>query len=191
MVKKVRLSRTSINVIFACVFLLAVNAVLGFLLMNQSRQSLKTLIYNRMLDISNTAADMLDGDVLEDIRAEDADTPGYRAVLRTLTYFQDNIDLEYIYCIRDLGGGNFVFTVDPTVEDPGEFGSPIVYTDALYRASLGTASVDSEPYEDDWGRFYSAYSPVFDSGAGSPASWRWISARTGSTGRSGGKWSLP
>ncbi len=55
------------------------------------------------------------------------------------------------------------FTVDPTREDPGEFGEPIVYTDALYQASLGKASVDDEPYEDRWGRFYSAYSSVFDS----------------------------
>ncbi len=57
----------------------------------------------------------------------------------------------------------FVFGVDPTIEDPGEFGSPIVFTDALYNASLGIAGVDENPYEDDWGSFYSAYSPVFDS----------------------------
>ncbi len=36
-------------------------------------------------------------------------------------------------------------------------------TDALYQASLGKPSVDKVPYEDSWGRFYSAYSPVFDS----------------------------
>ncbi len=61
-----------------------------------------------------------------------------------------------------MGDGTFTFGLDPTVEDPGEFGSPIVFTDALYKASQGTASADETPYHDAWGSFYSAYSPVLD-----------------------------
>ncbi|MBR6315495.1 MAG: diguanylate cyclase [Lachnospiraceae bacterium] len=149
--------------ILVCILLVALNAVLGILLTRQSANAMRKLIRDRMLDIANTAAAMLDGDVLEGLKAEDADTPEYQAALKTLTYFQDNIELEYIYCIKDLGNKNFVFSIDPTVEDPGEFGSPIVYTEALYQASLGTPSVDKDPYQDAWGRFYSAYSPVYDS----------------------------
>ena len=143
--------------------MLAVNAVLGFVLSNQSKDAMKTLIQNRMLDISNTAADMLNGDELKALKAEDKDTPAYRRVNDILAFFQNNIELKYIYCIQAVGEREFVFSVDPTVEDPGEFGSPIVYTDALYKASKGTAAVDEEPYSDAWGRFYSAYTPVFDS----------------------------
>ncbi|MBQ6205917.1 MAG: diguanylate cyclase [Oscillospiraceae bacterium] len=143
--------------------LLSVNATLGVLLTRQSSQALISLIQSRMLDISNTAAAMLDGDSLSRLTADDADTKEYQKVMETLTYFQDNIDLKYIYCIQDMGDGTFAFSVDPTVADPGEFGSPIVFTDALYRASLGVPSVDSQPYEDAWGAFYSAYSPVFTS----------------------------
>ena len=62
-----------------------------------------------------------------------------------------------------MGHGTFTFTIDPDPDDPGEFGSPIVTTDALVKASKGTPSVDMESYEDEWGRFYSAYSPVYDS----------------------------
>jgi diguanylate cyclase (GGDEF)-like protein len=62
-----------------------------------------------------------------------------------------------------MGNDNFVFTIDPTVEDPGEFGAPIVFTPALHNASTGIASVDDRAYEDAWGRFYSSYSPVFNS----------------------------
>ena len=158
-----KLSRTSIYMIIAVVVLLLVNASLGFLLTIQSGNSMKTLIRNRMLDVTNTAADMLDGDVLATIQAEDESSPEYQKILRILTYYQDNIDLKYIYCIRDSGNGNFIFTIDPTTEDPAVFGEPVVYTDALYEASKGTPSVDREPYEDAWGRFYSSYSPVFDS----------------------------
>ena len=141
-----------------------VNFSLGLILTKESTDVMKEQIGNRMLDVSNTAASMLNGDVLRDIQAEDANTPEYEGKYsETLTYYQDNIDLKYIYCIRDLGNKEFVFTVDPTVLDPGVFGAPIVYTDALYQASLGTPSVDKKPYRDKWGRFYSAYSPVFDS----------------------------
>lgn len=38
-----------------------------------------------------------------------------------------------------------------------------MFTDALYNASKGKADADNEPYEDAWGSFYSAYSPVYDS----------------------------
>ena len=145
-------------------FMLAVNVVLGFVLSNQSKFAMKTLIQNRMLDIANTAADMLDGDTLKSLKAEDKGTAGYQKINDTLAFFQSNIDLKYIYCIQVAGEKEFKFSVDPTIEDPGEFGSPIVYTDALYKASKGKAAVDEEPYSDAWGRFYSAYSPVFDSG---------------------------
>ncbi len=156
-------SRSAIYVMAVCVFLLTVNVVLGFVLMRQSDKAMRTLIENRMLDVSNTAAAMLDGDAMAGLKAGDEDTDDYQTIYRTLSYFQNNFALEYIYCVRDLGGGNFVFLVDPS-DVPGEFGEPVAYTDALYQASLGTASVDKEPYGDRWGRFYSAYTPVYDSG---------------------------
>ena len=157
------ISRVGKIIILISVLLMAISAALGVVLTKLSAASMKTLIQGRMLDVSNTAAAMLDGDKLGRLKAEDMDTPDYQECLTLLTYFQDNIECDYIYCIQDLGDGNFAFSVDPTVKDPGKFGAPIVYTDALYQASLGTASVDQTPYEDDWGRFYSAYSPVFDS----------------------------
>ena len=160
---KKRLKGTGKYIILLGIFLFIVNISMGLVLTVESSEAMKDLIRDRMLDISNTAASMIDGDTLRDIQAEDVDTPEYQEILKTLTYYQDNINLKYIYCIRDMGDKNFVFTIDPTVADPGQFGDPIVYTDALYTASLGTAAVDKDPYVDKWGRFYSSYSPVFDS----------------------------
>ncbi len=144
--------------------LLLLNIFLGALLMRQARSSMITLMHTRMLDISNAAAAMINGDDLERVTPADEGTQGYESIMRTLRYFQDNIDLKYIYCVRDMGDGRFTFGLDPTVEDPGEFGSPIVYTEALSRASRGEPSADDHHYEDAWGRFYSAYSPVYNSG---------------------------
>ncbi len=162
--KKTKISGFTIKMIIIIVaMLLATNILLGVILVGNSRTTMKTLIDNRMLDIANTAAAMLNGDELEQLKKEDKGTPPYQRVNDILAVFQDNIDLKYIYCISDAGNGNFVFSVDPTIEDPGEFGEPVVSTEALNKASKGSAVVDVEPYEDAWGKFYSAYSPVFDS----------------------------
>lgn len=154
---------TVIMIALAAAFLMTVNGLLGFVLTEQSKAAMKALIHSRMLDISNTAADMLDGDKLKNLKAEDKGTPPYQHVHDTLNYFRENINLSFIYCVQAAGEKEFVFSVDPDPDDPGEFGSPVVYTDALYKASKGTPAVDDEPYSDAWGRFYSAYSPVFDS----------------------------
>ncbi|MBR3458969.1 MAG: hypothetical protein IKH16_12580, partial [Selenomonadaceae bacterium] len=161
--KKIQASDTVMLIALVLAILLAANALLGFVLTSQSQAAMKILIQNRMLDIANSAADLLDGDKLKALKAEDKGTENYQQINDALAVFQNNIDLEYIYCVQPKGEKEFVFSVDPTIEDPGEFGSPVVYTDALYRASLGTPAVDDEPYSDAWGRFYSAYSPVFDS----------------------------
>ena len=161
--KKSKFRQRSVYIIIISLFLVVVNASLGFFLTRQSNDALTSQIQGRMLDVANTAADMINGDELERLTADDKDTEEYRKVLRTLSCFRDNIELEYIYCIKDTGNKHFVFTVDVAEEDPGEFGEPVVYTDALYTASLGTPDVDDVPYEDAWGTFYSAYSPVYDS----------------------------
>ena len=161
-----RTSYSKFLVIIASVFLLAVNGVLGTMLIVQSRNDLRQQMQDRMFDILNTAATFLDGDVLESLQKEDYDTPEYQNALRVLRTFQESFNLEYIYGIRDMGNKTFTFTIDPDPDDPGEFGSPVVYTPALYSASLGVAAVDDIPYEDQWGRFYSAYVPVFNSKGG-------------------------
>ena len=163
MLERLKSRRISRYLVITVVFLLIVTVSLGYLLVSQTKKSIITLMQTRMLDISNTAAAMIDGDALKSVSPADEGTDKYESIMRTLRYFQDNIDLKYIYCVRDMGDGTFAFGLDPTVEDPGEFGSPIVYTDALYEASKGNAAVDNTQYEDAWGSFYSAYSPVFDS----------------------------
>ncbi|MBP5661628.1 MAG: diguanylate cyclase [Clostridia bacterium] len=148
-----------------CVFLLVGNMVLGLFLVIRARDALMTQIKGRMMDVAQIAADTLDGDTLGAVTAPNTDE--YRGIARSLSHiqmlFQKNIDLKYIYAIRDMGNGEFSFTVDPDPNDPGQFGEAIAYTEALYAASCGTPDADLIPVEDRWGRYYSAYCPVFDS----------------------------
>ena len=116
-----------------------------------------------MLDIANCASGSIDGDALSSLTADSVGSPEYKKIYDTLSVFRDNAEVEYVYSIRSEGRGVFVFTIDTDPDAPGQFGDRVKYTDALNTAAHGTGSVDKTPYEDAWGRFYSAYSPVFDS----------------------------
>lgn len=148
--------------ILTLILLITANIIMGIVLMMQSRQAMRILIEQHMLDISNSAASLLDGDAVADLSADDKQTPEYQQALRILRTFQNNIGLEYIYGIHNDGNEHFSFTIDPS-DDPGDFGEKIETTEALINASKGTADVDDTPYEDRWGRFYSSYSPIYDS----------------------------
>ena len=143
--------------------LLAANILLGFVLFNQSRAALRSMLETSMLDVTNTAAGLLDGDGLAALTEADADGAFSQSVIDTLNIFQERVEIEFIYVVRQAGEDRFVFIVDPDPVEPAAFGEEIVYTYALGQAGKGIATVDSAPMADRWGDFYSAYSPVFDS----------------------------
>ena len=62
--KRNRLSLEMTAVIILSVLLVLAASVIGFFLSSQSSDAMRTLINERMLDISNTAAAMMDGDAL-------------------------------------------------------------------------------------------------------------------------------
>lgn len=151
------------GIVLFSVLLLLTNTVSALAFSSRSERALTEQIRARMLDIARSAATLLDGDELGGFTATDEDTPAYQQAMSTLRAFQESVELSYIYCVRQTGDTTFVFTVDPTVDDPAVFGEPVEYTEALDKAAHGVPAVDSVPYADRWGRFYSAYCPVFDS----------------------------
>ena len=159
--KKVRSSIR--NFVLALLLLLITNAFMGVVLTHMSKKTLRDQIDQHMLDVANAAAAQFDGDVIKNIKATDKDTEEYQNVLKILRSFQDNIELEYIYGINPGPDDTFTFAIDPDREDPADFGEAIEATDALITASKGKAAVDKTSHSDEWGRFYSAYSPIFDS----------------------------
>ncbi len=162
--KKTKFRSITTKIVLLVVLALVIsNSALCLIFIAHSRAAIRKAIQQRMLDIANCASGSVDGDVLEKITAADEDSPEYRKIYDSLAVFRDNVELEYVYGIKDEGNGVFTFTVDPAINDPAEFGAGVEYTEALDSASRGTAAVDEVPYEDEWGWFYSAYSPVFDS----------------------------
>lgn len=129
----------------------------------RTRAGIKRAIQQRMLDIANCASGSVNGDILGSLTAEDVGSGDYKSQYNTLAVFRDNVELEYVYAIREISDSKFIFTMDTDPVNPGMFGDEVKYTEALSRAGKGTAAVDEVPYSDAWGEFYSAYSPVFDS----------------------------
>ena len=143
--------------------MLAANIFLGLILVNQTRHTLRQLLEKNMLDITNTAAGLMDGDRLGALTEDDVGGDYFNEVIKTLRVFQDRVEIEFIYAVRQVGPEEFVFTVDPDPVDPGAFGEEVLFTYALGEAGKGNPTVDSAAAADRWGNFYSAYSPVFDS----------------------------
>lgn len=158
-----RINFTTKYVLIFGALLLAANILLGIVLYNQSRAALTEMLEKSMLDITNTASGLIDGDALAAYTASDEGGDFYRSVVKTLLVFQERVEIEFIYAVKQVGPEDFVFTIDPDPVDPGAYGEPIVFTYALGEAGKGVATVDSAPAADRWGNFYSAYSPVLDS----------------------------
>lgn len=164
MMRRKKLNFTIQYVLIFGALMLAANILLGVLLVNQTRQTLRQLLEKNMLDITNTAAGLMDGDKLGALTEDDVDGPYFNQVIQTLSVFQSRVEIEFIYAVKQVGEKEFVFTVDPDPVDPGAFGEEVLFTYALGQAGKGIPTVDSAAAEDRWGNFYSAYSPVFDSG---------------------------
>lgn len=161
--KRKRMSITTRYVLIVGLLLMAANILLGIVILRQSKWAMRTLIDKNMLDVVNSAAATLDGDVLGALTEEDVGGEAFNDIARRLTVFLNNEDIHFIYTVKQSGEDAYSFIVDPDPVDPGAFGEEIVVTGAVVQAGKGVAAVDSEPAADRWGNFYSAYSPVFDS----------------------------
>ena len=129
----------------------------------RARGAIRKAIHQRMLDIANCAAGSVSGEVIKGFTEDTVGSVAYNKVYDTLAVFRDNVELEYVYCIKEDKPGEFIFTMDLDQVSPASYGDSVEYTEALAKAGQGTAAVDEVPYTDQWGSFYSAYSPVFDS----------------------------
>ena len=166
--KRKSLSLSAAIMLIISSFSVIISGVLGTVLSVQSINKMKEMVENKTLEMANTAAALLNGDELKDIQAADYGTQAYNDALTTLRAFRSangdsSGEFAYIYLVRQVSENNYIFTIDPDEEEPASFGSPIEETYALKTAANGVAAFDKEPFTDEWGTFYSAYSPVLDS----------------------------
>lgn len=170
MASKRRVSFVTKIIIFFSAFLLIMDGVLGTFLAVRSTHKMKTIIQNKILEISITAAELIDGDDIELLTYGDNQEGGthyaeYKRCYDILAAFKtssidNNAELAYIYCLVKKGEEGIVFSVDPS-DEPGIFlEEEPVKTKAMYVAFDGVAGFDDQSYVDRWGDLLSAYAPV-------------------------------
>ena len=163
---------TLIVVLIVTSFLLVIDIALGIVLVNTSSNSTKSILDNKMLELAQTAARLVDGDEIASLQPSDKDDPNCVAYTHNydiLSKFKTSgnehgADLAYIYCLVKYND-KIVFSIDPDPEDPAVFmvEEPDPLTDGMVKAFTGVTAVDSQAVKDDWGVTYSAYAPIFKS----------------------------
>ncbi|MBO4540034.1 MAG: hypothetical protein J5781_07120, partial [Clostridia bacterium] len=162
-----------------CIFMIVVTGAVGVHLTVRSVREMKSVRWNHMESVSNMAAMLIDGDEVEKITEADApildpDT-GRRIqdgsersckiekILLEVKAAQKDMQIPYIYLVRYNSEGKLVFIVDPELETPAAYGQEVVSTPSQPIAWTGQSKVDDEPYSDEWGEYYTAWSPVKNS----------------------------
>ena len=161
--KQKRFSYSTKAVLLITAALLCINIAIGAAIAVQSRSSIRQVINEQMLGIAKTAGTMLDGDELDALTKSDVGTKKHDEILDKLRIFSDNFNIKYIYVVRPTRDGKYIYIADPDTEKPAEYGEEIVYSQALTSAGGGKAAVDTVAVGDQWGKYYTAYSPVMTS----------------------------
>ena len=168
MKSKKRISYSARIAIIVSAFLLVVDAVLGGFLIYHSVTRMKTIIQNKILEISMSAANMLNEEEVYSLTIEDKEnqSPAYMRAYNVLAAFktsseEGDANVAFIYALVKNEEGDIVFSVDPSNDPAGFLTEKAMLTDGLQRTfSEGTAAFDAESYVDRWGDLYSAYAPV-------------------------------
>lgn len=162
--RKGKYSLTTVLLIVVILILMITIVTFTIISTKRSQSSVRELMKQRMLNISNSAAVMISGDDLETLTGDisDENTEPYQRILETLQIFFKNTNLTYIYGVKKIGD-IYGVVADPDFEGADEFGEEIDMTPALESALNGTAAMDEVETVDRWGTFYSAFSPVYNS----------------------------
>ena len=160
--KRKQIDLSTKTVLLITLILLVLNGIGGAFLAFRSRTTMRHVIDNHMLGVAKTAAALLDGDELAALTAADEGGDKQNAILDKLKSFSDRLEFKYIYAVRPNGDGTFIFIADPDPDgDPATFGEAVEISPALISAGKGEAAVDSKAVRDRWGKYYSAYCPVY------------------------------
>lgn len=144
------------------VCVLIVTNLIGWFFIVQARDTLLEQCKKNARNSAKIAAERIDGDILEKIKAGDEATENYKEILSQLQDFLCGDDIQYIYTMR-MNGGRLEFIVDADTEEGAAIGEEYEIYDEIAEAFKGNVTVDSEMTSDEWGDFYSAFAPVYDS----------------------------
>ena len=134
----------------------------GWFLMNRAKTMLLEQCKQNAGSSAKIAAQRIDGDLLEQLQAGDEGSADYEEILSQLQEFLCGDEIKYIYTMR-MNGDTLEFIVDADTEEGAAIGEAYEIYDEIAEAFDGNVTVDSEMTSDEWGDFYSAFAPVYNS----------------------------
>ena len=164
---KVRKISITARILIAVLALLVVSdAAIGATIYNRSKNALIEQIKSNAMNITRCVAASVPGELLDGIEPGDEEGDAdFETVHATLSVFLENAGVEYVYIVRENSSGSAEFVVDSDPEEPGlpgdEFEGDAYEMSEAYK---GNTIATSEPYTDEWGTHFSAYSPIYSDG---------------------------
>lgn len=144
------------------VCVLTVTNLIGWVFIIQAKNTLLEQCKKTARSSAKIAAQRVDGDILEKINSGEEETEQYKEILSQLQDFLTGDDIKYIYTMR-MKDGKLQFVVDADTEDGAAIGEEYEIYDEIAEAFQGKATVDREMTSDEWGDFYSAFAPIYNS----------------------------
>ncbi len=141
------------------VLLLVGDIILGAVLANRLQFMLLENIRQNALNISNCAAADVDPYEMKDIYEKGQASEHWDSVHEELSVYLENGGVEYVYTAGMIDG-QFAFILDTDPEEPGLYGDSIDPDSDSESALKGVASVNEEPFTDDWGQHLTAWAPI-------------------------------
>lgn len=141
---------------------LIVMNLIGWSFIIQARNTMLEQCKKTAKSSAKIAAKRIDGDLLEQIKKGDEGTDHYKEMLEQLQVFLAGDDIKYIYTMR-MDDNKLEFVVDADTKDGAAIGEEYEIYDKIADAFKGNVTVDREMTSDEWGDFYSAFAPVYNS----------------------------
>ncbi len=144
------------------VCVLIVTNLVGWVFIIQAKGTLLEQCKKTAKSSAKIAAQRLDGDMLEKIKPGDEGSDSHKEILQQLQDFLCGEDIKYIYTMR-MENDKLTFIVDADTEDGAAIGEEYEIYDEMAEAFEGKVTVDREMTSDEWGDFYSAFAPIYNS----------------------------
>lgn len=144
------------------VCVLIVTNLIGWVFIIQAQNALLKQCKKTAQSSAGIAAQRIDGDVLQEINPGDEMSDYYAEILSQLQDFLAGEDIKYIYTMR-MNQDRLEFIVDADTEDGAAIGEEYEIYDEIAEAFKGNVTVDRKMTSDEWGDFYSAFAPIYNS----------------------------
>lgn len=125
---------------------------------------LETATKKNVIALAEIAAEETNGDLFETLNIGDETTEVYQKMQKEMFKYFNSQEVNYVYSLRELNEEQvqFIVAADPA-GDPCKIGDPYDLAPEMLEAFKGKATVTAEALHDEWGVFYTAYAPIYNS----------------------------